>query len=90
MIKGSKTEYQELVEEETPLTEMPAELEALEEEDIPQATMPAEASLVLDEVEVPMAMIPKTGDISTLWMVMAALSGSGLTVLSLLKRKDAE
>ena len=67
----------EIAEEEVPLAELPEEL-------VPLTEIPAmEENLEeLAEEDVPLAELPATGDTSTLWMVLALLSGMGLLVLT--------
>ena len=52
------------------------------------AEEPAEEEIL--EEEVPLASVPKTGDMSVLWLALTALSGSGLAGLSVLEKKRKE
>ena len=68
------------------------------EDSVPLAPMPeieseVEPEAELEEIldgEVPMAVVPKTGDASALWMLMSVLSGTGLAGVSILGRKKRE
>lgn len=71
-------------EEPVPLVPAP-ELE-IPEEPVPLAPAP---ELEIPDEEVPLANVPKTGDASALWLVLSALSGTGL-LLSRKKREDEE
>ena len=66
-------------EDPTPLAPMP--------EVTPEPTPELEE---IPEEDVPLADVPKTGDASALWMVLSALSGTGLAGASLLGRKKRE
>lgn len=44
----------------------------------------------IPEEESPKAEAPETGDISALWLTLAALSGGGLAAVSLRKKRDEE
>ena len=57
------------------------------EEPVP-TTPGEEPGTEIPEEEIPKAEVPETGDMSLLWLAMTALSGSGLAVVSLRKKRD--
>ena len=64
--------------------EDPVEVVVIEEPTVPLAA----ADLVtLEDPAVPLAVLPMTGDMSSLWMVIAALSGLSLTGLTISDKK---
>ena len=78
----------ELGDDDVPLTDLP-------ESDIPEENVPladAEQEEVVDMIdeEVPLAEAPQTGDASALWLMLSALSGSGLLGLTLANKKREE
>ena len=68
-------------------TEDPTEFVDIEEEDVPLTDLPEEAEEILDD-EVPLAVPPKTGDASALWMALSALSGAGLFLVRKKREED--
>ena len=64
----------------------------IEEEEPPLAMLPDEEVplAILPEEEVPLALLPATGDASALWMILSALSGTGLVGVSILGRKKRD
>ncbi|MBR5571227.1 MAG: LPXTG cell wall anchor domain-containing protein [Oscillospiraceae bacterium] len=51
---------------------------------------PAEEIVDVPEENVPLADVPKTGDMSALWLALSALSGTGLAGVSALNRKKRD
>ena len=80
---------QTIVDETTELPETEVPLEELPEAEVPLEELPeAEVPLAeLPEIALPLSDVPQTGDVSALWAVMSALSGSGLAALAIGKRK---
>ena len=76
-------ETEEILDDSVPLAPMP-------EPEVPLAPAPAPEMEELFDEEVPLAEAPKTGDASALWMILSALSGTGLAGVSLLGRKKRE
>lgn len=81
--------------EEPPVIELPDEdppLSNIPDEDPPLAELPDEDPplAMLPDEEVPLALLPATGDASALWMVLSALSGTGLVGVSILGRKKRD
>jgi len=70
---GTSTSTATIADPPTPLSEF------IPEPDVPLADLPPEADLVIDEEDVPLSMMPRTGVASPLW----ALFGLGLSVLGL-------
>lgn len=66
-------------EEEVPLAEEPVV-------DIPDEEVPLAEEVVIPDDDVPLANVPKTGDISTLWYLTTLLSACGLAFLGLRKK----
>ena len=68
------------------------------EDPVPLAPVPEEPVIIPEEPEfeeildeeIPLADVPKTGDASTLWLALSALSGTSLAGVSLLGRKKRE
>ena len=79
-------------EELVPMSELPEEaaqtLEPTVEETAAEPVVEEPAEIA--EEEVPLADVPKTGDVSALWLALTALSGSGLTGLGILGKKRGE
>jgi LPXTG-motif cell wall-anchored protein len=73
--------------------ENPPPVIEIPDEPVPLAPPPADVAdevvEILDE-EVPLANIPVTGDASLLWVVLSALSGTGLAGLSFAGKKREE
>ena len=69
------------------IPEDPTEFVDIEEEDVPLTDLPEEAEEILDD-EVPLAVPPKTGDASALWMALSALSGAGLFLVRKKREED--
>ncbi len=70
-------------EESVPLTEVP-------DAEVPLAGLPNLDEMLLTEIpdsDIPLAGLPKTGDDSHVWKVLFLLSGAGLALLALLKKK---
>lgn len=88
-----KTLYNELTQEEIELpdpTELPTEEPTEEPENEPggnkgTATSDGDGLIDIFDEDVPLADVPKTGDISALWMALSSLSAGGLLLLK--KRK---
>ena len=74
-IPDGNTPTTDLPDQETPTTELP-------EEETPTTELPEE--------ETPLAEVPETGDMSALWLAMAALSGTGLAGVTFLGRKKRD
>ena len=88
-----KVEKELTIEEElVPMSELPEEaaqtLEPTVEETAAEPVVEEPAEIA--EEEVPLADVPKTGDVSALWLALTALSGSGLTGLGILGKKRGE
>ncbi len=73
---------EDVTNEDVPLTELPPEEVA--DENVPLTGVPQET--VADE-DVPLADVPETGDVTILWLAIAAASGCGL---GWIKRKEDE
>lgn len=73
----------DIPDENTPTTDLP---------DVPSTDLPDENTPTTDlpEEDVPMAEVPKTGDMTTLWLALSALSGTGLAGVTFLGRKKRE
>lgn len=75
----------DIPDEEPPLADLPDEeppLADLPDEEPPLADIPDEAP--------PLSDVPKTGDMSAIWYVLTALSGSGLAALAVTGKKREE
>lgn len=68
----------------------PEEFIEIPEEEIPLVNVEQEEIEEIPEDDIPLADVPKTGDASALWMLMSALSGSGLLGLAVLEKKRKE
>lgn len=66
------------------------EVEEIPDEEVPQSPGKSDGLEELDEPDVPLATVPKTGDMSALWMAVSALSGTGLAAVSFLGRKKRD
>ena len=93
--EDSSDEEEEIPEEDLPLVEIPEEdspLVEIPEEDVPLSEIPDEEVPLVDMIdeEVPLAEVPKTGDSSALWLMLSALSGTGLAGFAFLGRKKRE
>ena len=75
----------EIPDADVPLNDSP-DVE-LPEEDLPLAAMPGEELIELPEEEIPLAEVPKTGDNSGAWGVMALLAACGLAGLAATKKR---
>ena len=75
----------EIPDADVPLNDSP-DVE-LPEEDLPLAAMPGEELIELPEEEIPLAEVPKTGDNSGAWGVMALLAACGLAGLATTKKR---
>ena len=75
----------EIGDDDVPLTEVP-------EGDVPRADIPEKDVPLVDmfDEEIPLAEAPATGDASALWLMLSALSGSGLLGLTLANKKREE
>lgn len=62
----------------------------LGEGDVPLADAEQEEIVDMIDEEVPLAEVPATGDPSALWLMLTALSGSGLVGLKLFEKKREE
>ena len=60
----------------------------IDDPDVPLAELPDEDNLTeIADQDVPLADVPKTGDSSMIWNVLAVLSGTGLVLLALDKKR---
>ena len=64
------------MKENTPLTEAPVE-EVIFDEAVPLVETPDEEETLLDDEDVPLAKVPKTGDNLLLWFFAAVASAIG-------------
>lgn len=86
--ESQPTEVEDIVEEETPLSAAPVELE---KEPTPLAAapeLPAEEMEEFEEEDVPLAAVPATSDVALFWLAASAFSGLGLGALNLKKREE--
>lgn len=77
-------------DEDVPLVDVPDEDVPLVEEpvvEIPDEEVPLAEEVVILDGDVPLADVPKTGDISSLWYLATLLSACGLAVLTLRKKE---
>lgn len=68
----------------------PEDFSEIPDEDIPLVDVEQDEIVELPEDEIPLADVPKTGDASAMWMLMSALSSSGLLGLVVLEKKRKE
>lgn len=83
----------ELGDDDVPLTELPegdVPQSDIHEENVPLADAEQEEIVDMIDEEVPLAEVPATGDSSALWLMLTALSGSGLVGLKLFEKKREE
>ncbi len=81
----------EITDPDVPLADVPQE-ETPEEvivpdEDVPLAETPEDLTEIPDE-DVPLADVPKTGDSSSIWRTLTLISGMGLALLALGKKRE--
>ena len=57
--------------------------------EVPQVETPEELVEIPEDI-VPLANVPKTGDISSLWYVMGLLAACGLAILRVFKGKEED
>ena len=78
----------EIADQDVPLAELPEDnLTEIEDQDVPLAELPEDDLTEIEDQDVPLADVPKTGDSSMIWNVLAVLSGTGLVLLALDKKR---